>query len=89
MSATKDYLHDYSEALDGLWMALEDAICKFNALNDLVYDGEEIRCPAPRADVWLIADKIKELKGEMACYEAAKESYRQSPILSGEKRYAA
>lgn len=89
MSATKDYLHDYSEVLDETWTALEDAICKFKALNDLVYDGDEIRCPVPRVDVLLLAAKVKELRDEMACYDAAKEPSRLSPILPGEVRYAA
>jgi hypothetical protein len=90
MSATKNYLHDYSEALDETWTALEEAICKFKALNDLVYleDGE-IRCRVPRPDVYLLADKVKELQGEMNCYDAAKEPSRLSPILPGEVRYAA
>lgn len=90
MSATKDYLHDYSEALDETWTALEDAICKFKALNDLVYNEEgEIRCPVPRVDVMLLAAKVKELRDEMACYDSAKESLRLPPILPGEVRYAA
>jgi len=90
MSATKNYLHDYSEALDETWTAIEEAICKFKVLNDLVYceDGE-IRCPVPRADVSLLADKVKELSLEMNCYDVAKEPSRLSPILPGEVRYAA
>jgi hypothetical protein len=86
MSATKDYLHDYTEALDAAWVALEEAICKMKELNDLVYDGQEIRCRAPRADVWLLADKVKELSQEMNCYDAAKEPSRLPPILPGEVR---
>lgn len=89
MSATKNYLHDYTEALDELWEALEDSIVKFKALNDLVYceDGE-IRSRVPRADASLIADKVKELSLEMNCYDSAKEPYRLAPILPGELRLA-
>lgn len=89
MSATKDYLHDCNQALDELWEALEDSIVKFKALNDLVYcDDGEIRCRVPRADVSLIAGKIKELNLEMNCYDSAKEPYRLAPILPGELRLA-
>lgn len=89
MSATKNYLQDYTEALDETWIALEAAICKFKALNDLVYNEQgEIRSRAPRADVRLLANKVKELTGEMTCYDAAKEPSMLSPILPGEVRYA-
>lgn len=88
MSATKNYLQDYSDALDAAWMALEEAIVKTKELNDLVYDGQEIRCRVPRTDAFLLADKIKELKSEIDCYENAKEPLRLSPILPGEVRYA-
>lgn len=89
MSATKNYLQDYTEALDELWEALEDSIVKFKALNDLVYcDDGEIRARVPRPDVSLIAAKVKELSLEMNCYDSAKESYRLSPILPGEVRFA-
>lgn len=86
MSATKNYLHDYSEALDAAWTALEEAICKANALNDLVYteDGE-IRSRVPAADVWLLADKIKELSSEIRCFENAKEPRITPPVLPFEK----
>ena len=88
MSATKRYLEEYSEGYDALWSALEDAICKANALNDLVYDGQEIRCRVPRADASLLADKLKELKSEINCFENAKEPLKLSPLLPGELRFA-
>ena len=87
MSATKNYLHDYTVALDEAWIALEEAVVKMIALNDLVYDGQEIRCRAPRADVSLLATKVKELTNEMSCYDAAKEPINLPPILPGERRF--
>jgi len=87
MSATKDYLQDYSEAFDAFWEALEDAKSKMIALNDLVYDGQEIRCPVPRNDAYLLMAALRELKTEIDCYDNAKEPLRMAPILPGEIRY--
>lgn len=74
MSATKNWLHDYSTALDGAWEALEEAIVKANQLNDLIYTPEgEIMARIPGADAILLANKIKELKTEIDCFANAKE----------------
>jgi hypothetical protein len=74
MSATKNWLHDYSTALDGAWEALEEAIIKVHQLNDQIYNpGGEIMARVPRADASLLANKIKELRTEIDCFAAAQE----------------
>lgn len=88
MSATKNWLHDYSQALDGAWEALEEAIVKMEALNDQLYDGEgEMKARAPRADVSLLAAKIKELQDQMSTMTSAQEPSRKRPMLPGEIRF--
>jgi hypothetical protein len=86
MSATKNYLHDYSEALDGAWSAIEEAIVAMNKLNDLIYteDGE-LRSRSPKVDVWLLRDKMKELNSELNCFVASEEPRRTPPVLPFEK----
>ena len=73
MSATKNWLHDYSAALDEAWEALEEATIKASQLNDLIYSPEgEIMARIPGADASLLANKIKELKTEIDCFANAK-----------------
>lgn len=87
MSATKNWLHDYDQALDSAWDALETAIVQMKALNDQLYtETGEIRARAPRADVRLLADKVQELRDEMATITGAQEPSRQRPMLPGEIR---
>ena len=83
---TSRAFHAFALGRDAAWTALEDAICKANALNDLIYteDGE-IRSRVPAADVWLLADKIKELSSEIRCFENAKEPRITPPVLPFEK----
>lgn len=88
MSATKNYLHDYSEAFDFAWSALEEAKRRLGELNDLVYDGQEIRCHVMPSDIDLLAAEIKGINQELNCYHAAKEPSRLAPILPGEVRFA-
>lgn len=86
MSATKNFLHDYNEALDAAWIAIEEALSKVGKLNDLLYteDGE-LLSRAPSNDVWLLRQKVRELNGEIACYMAAEEPSRTPPVLPFEK----
>ena len=90
MSATKNWLYDYTTAFDEAWEALENARVKTTALNDEVYapDGE-LKSRVPRADASLIANKLKELKTEIDCFVTAQELVRWAgPILPGEIRIA-
>ena len=78
MSATKNWLHDYSEALDQTWSAMEEACIKINQLNDQVFDEDgEIRSRVPRSDAALLASKIRELQSEVACFAGAQEVMAQ------------
>ena len=78
MSATKNWLHDYSEALDQAWSAMEEACIKINQLNDQVFDEDgEIRSRVPRSDAALLASKIRELQSEVACFAGAQEVMAQ------------
>ncbi|MFZ9365827.1 MAG: hypothetical protein ACO253_08050 [Burkholderiaceae bacterium] len=88
MSATKNFLHDYSELHDGAWCALEEAIVAMNKLNDLMFteDGE-MRSRSPRVDVILLRDKVKELSAELACFASTEEPRRTPPVLPFEKVY--
>ncbi len=88
MSATKNWLYDYDQALDQAWQALEDAIAKMQALNDQLYtpDGD-IKARAPRADVSLLTAKVKELQGELSSMTNAREPQNLRPILPGEARF--
>ena len=80
MSATKNWLHDYSTALDGAWEALEEAIIKANQLNDLIYNPEgEIMARVPGADTRLLANKIRELKTEIDCFANARQWVSSQP----------
>lgn len=88
MSATKEFYARYSENLDATWEAVEDAIIKIKALNDLLWtDDGEIVARSPRADVRLLGAKIKELQEEMTCFDSTKEPIGLPPILPGETRF--
>jgi hypothetical protein len=88
MSNIKNWLADYSTAHDEAWVALEEAIIKVKELNDLMYgeDGE-LAARAPRVDVLLLTDKLKELTTEIRCYENSKEPSNLPPVLPGEVRF--
>ena len=90
MSATKNYLHGYSEAVDLAWLKLEEAIVAMQALNDMHWDesGDTLINRASRADVALLRDKVKELTGEMGNLESVQEPIRRRVLLPGELRYA-
>jgi len=78
MSATKNWLHDYSEALDKAWSAMEEAIVTVTQLNDQVFDEDgEIRSRVPRSDAALLTSKIKELQSEVACFAGAQQVMAQ------------
>lgn len=84
---TASILDAQAQALDAAWTALEEAIVKMDELNDQFYgpDGELI-ARAPRADVSLLAAKVKELNGLMTTYQAAKAPSGQPVLLPGEVR---
>jgi len=82
MSLTKNWLHDYSTALDDAWMALEDALAKVEALADLVWiDDDTIRYPVPAADVNLLQRRVRALKDSVAVVASAQEPSRLAPEL--------
>ena len=86
MSATKNYLHDYTEAFDLAWLKLEEAIVAMQALNDMHWDegGDTLINRASRADVALLRDKVRELTGEMGNFESVQEPIRRRVLLPGE-----
>jgi hypothetical protein len=86
MSATKNFLHDYSELHDSAWCALEEAIVAMNKLNDLMFaENGEMRSRSPKVDVILLRDKVKELSDELACFASTEEPRRMPPVLPFEK----
>lgn len=89
MSQIKAWMHDYQDALDDAWMALEDAIAKVDALAEQCWvDDNTIRCHAPASDVQLLRNRMKELKLAFAAVECAQEPSKLPPILPGEQRLA-
>lgn len=84
MSATKNWLHDYNQALDSAWDTLETAIIQMKALNDQLYtETGEMKARAPRADVRLLTAKVQELWEEMATMTSAQEPPRPTHTVSG------
>lgn len=84
MSATKNLLHNYSTKLDDAWQQIEDAIVSMDALNDVVWQGDdEVALDVPRADVRLLQAKLQELEVKFRTFEGASPAtYRPFAIPS-------
>ena len=74
---------NYDQLVDDAWQGMEAAIVALQQINDILYpnDGEMGAFRCPRADVALLAAKIREMSQEMKSMEAAQASRNVSPRI--------
>ena len=89
MSATKNWLYDYDQAMGEALDAIERANAALDKLSDLLYgpDGNPVM-RVPSQDAWALDSYLAELRLAAAPVQCAKEAPRLTPILPGEDRAA-
>jgi hypothetical protein len=80
MSATKNWIHDYTDALDKVATTLEEATLALDKLGELLYtETGELKARVPAEDAWMLESFLQELKLAAAPVQCAKE--RPAPLL--------
>ena len=87
MSATKNWLHDYTEAMTQAAEAIEAASAALDRLSAILYgpDGNPVM-RVPSKDVWMLDSYLTDLRLAAAPVQCAKEPSKLTPILPGEDR---
>ena len=81
MTATTE--SNYHQLVDDAWQGMESAIVALQQINDTLYpnDGEMGAFRAPRADVALLAAKVREMTQELKSMEAAQAARNVPPSI--------